>query len=593
MADSIQQLAQDIPFEGMLEENAGFGGIGGFVFLLGKTDDEPSYWSPARDLWLKKFYRNTDTIKIAVNTFISKAVTIPVHIYPRDRSVKKHIRDAMQLEEALIDQSGLFKGFEVEFSKFVNDFLTTDSGGHMLVMGDGPALGPIVGQATGLLHLDSTRCWRTGNPVYPVAYTHKNGRVYALHYTRVISLANLPDADLSLNDVGLCPVSCCLMSAKEIRDVYNLSAEKMGSRPQRQVFYVEEGATIDQLNGAVEFAERKLDASGLKHFSRTLLLAPKIAGQKLKLNVLNLTGTHDGFDRMDVSIIDMASIAASFGLDLIDLAVNFGVAGQTRSTAEVQDRKGRGKGVGQLLEAVIKQLARKFLPRHLYASFDNQDDAQDGEQANIWNIRSMARERDMTSGTTTPRIERQRMLINNEITQEQFEELELMDGRMPDGTDVILLFYSEDPFSVADLVDVRNILMPPQGEKLPLDPQTPNSEAGVIKHRPSFPVRRLKAETPPPKKEEVKPEEPPPPDPALLAVEETKNEALDRIDDAIRLCSIALFNVTNSRLSRFLRWQMAALKKLKSMYEEYMPMPSSMGQDSIISDTQLLPTGGV
>lgn len=586
MAESIQELAKDVPFDHLLEDNNGFGGIGGFMFLLGKRDDEPSYWSPYRDIWLKNFYRENDPIKIAVGTFVDKAVTIPVHIHAKDRSVKKHIRDSAQLEDALVNQSGLFKGFEVEFSKFIIDFLTCDNGGHMLVMGDGPALGPIVGQATGLLHLDSSRCWRTGNPIYPIAYTHKTGKVYALHFTRVISLSKLPDSDVTLNDVGLCPVSCCLSSAKELRDVHILSSEKMGSRPQRRVFYVKKGATIDQLNSAVNFAESKLDAQGLKLFARTLLLAPKVAGQELELDTLDLTNTHDGFDRMDVTVIDMASVAASFGLSLFDLAISFGIAGQTRATAEVQDRQGRGKGVGQLLEAVIKQLNRKYLPKHLYAAFDNQDDAQDAEQASIWDLRSKARDRDMTSGVTNPRIERQRMLQHGELTEEQFEEVELMDGRMPDGTDVIYLFYSEDPFSVADLVDVRNILMPPQGEKLPLDPQPPN----IVKHRPSYLVRRFleKAQTPPKKEEE-----PPPPDPALLMIEETKNEALDRIDDAIRMCSIALFNVTNSRLSRFLRWQMAALKKLKSMYEEYMPMPAQMGQDSMISDTQLLPTGGV
>lgn len=594
MADSIQQLIQDVPFENVSQNND-FGGIGGFTFLLGKTDDEPMYWSSSRDQWLREFYRRVDPIKLAVGTFVSKARTIPVYIYPRDRSVKKHVRDAKFMQDALRKQSGLFRGFKTEFSKFVTDFLTTDNGGHMIVMGGGSADGPILGPASGLYHIDSCRTWRTGNPVYPLVYTSRNGQFYKIHYTRVISMSNLPDGDVLMNDVGLCPVSCCLLAAKEIRDIYTLSSEKMGSRPQRRVLYVEEGATIDQLNSAVQFAETKLDNQGLKMFARTLLLAPKVAGQKLKLGTLDLTNTHDGFDRLDVTLLNMAAVAAAFKLDLQDLAIAFGVAGQNRSTAEVQDRKGRGKGVGELLEAFMDELDLKFLPEHLRSSFDNQDDEQDEGQANIWNIRSQARDRDMTSGITTSRIERMRMLEHNELSEEMFEELELMDGRMPDGTDVILLFYSEDPFGVADLVDVRNVLML---DAFPVQPETP-----IVKSRSRFFMKRsLERESPDKKKESyfvqrllekagtvpVENTEPLPPDPAMLALEDTKNEALDRIDDAIRMCSTALFNVTNSRLSRFLRWQMAALKKLKSMYEEYMPMPSTMGQDSIISDTQLL-----
>ena len=134
---------------------------------------------------------------------------------------------------------------------------------------------------------------------------------------------------------------------------------------------------------------------------------------------------------------------------------------------------------------------------------------------------------------------------------------------MADGTDVLLLFYSEDPFSVSDLVDVRNVLATPDTATVPVTP--------TVKTVP--PVESVA---------------PLPPDPAMIAVEETKNAALDRIDMAIQSCSIALFNVTNSRLSRFLRWQMVALKKLKSLYEEFMPMPSMMGQDALIADQQLL-----
>lgn len=539
MSTEIQQLARDVPFE-TLEENFG---INAFVLLTGKLDDEPDWWSPSRDAWLRDQWRRIDPLKLAVGTFISKAKTIPIRIYPRDRNVKKYVRDALLMEKRLMRNSGLFKGFKREFSKFIQDFLTQDNGGFMVVMGPGPASGPIRGPASGLLTLDSARCWRTGNEEYPVTYQHKDGKTYQLHYTRVITLSNLPDSDILMNDVGMCPVSCCLMAAKEMRDIYQHSAEKMGSRPQRQVLYVEEGATIDQLNNAIEFAERKLDMGGLRLFSKTLLLAPKIASQKLKLNSIDLTKTHEGFDRFDVTLLNMADIAAAFKLDLWDLAIAFGVAGQTKAGAEVQDRKGRGKGVGELLEAFVDEIELKFLPEHLRCSFDNQDDEQDEQQATIWNVRSQARDRDMTSGATTVRVERMRMLENNEVTQEQFDELELMDGRTPDGNDIIYLFYVDDPFNVQDLVNVR-VNTPA--------PVTPTLDAMGV----PMPIY------------------PNPFDPIL-----------DRIDEAIRLCVVELWRVSASEPSRRFRWQMAALKKMRSLYELE---PAVLGQEALIGEDQLL-----
>jgi hypothetical protein len=69
----------------------------------------------------------------------------------------------------------MLKGFQNELSKFINDYLTTDNGGFMMLLGPGKPDGPIVGQVVALLHLDSCRCFRTGNVEYPVRYEHTDG----------------------------------------------------------------------------------------------------------------------------------------------------------------------------------------------------------------------------------------------------------------------------------------------------------------------------------------------------------------------------------------------------------------------------------
>lgn len=416
-----------------------------FAFLTPSGDRLPPHWSRVRDSWLRQFWLQIDPLKIVVNTFVTKASGIPLRILPSDRGVKRHIQQAVDMEYALVVQSGIFEGFRNHFERFGQDYLTQDNGGHALVMGPGPAAGPIIGPATGIYHLDAARVTRTGDPVYPIVYDHTDGKRYRIYYTRWLSAVNMPSPRTELNGVGLCPLSNVIDSATEMKDISIMSQEKMGSRPARRVLYAKKGATIEQLKDAFGHFETKLDNEGLQRFAKTLLLAPKSAGHELDLGVLDVIGPHDGFSRMDVFIIDMAQIAAGFGLDLLDMAVAFGGANSSLGNQEVADRKGRGKGVNNLIERMAYELDYKFLPRHLVSSFDNLDDEQDEQQALIRDKRSTARERDLRNGVTTPRVERVLMLRRGELTPEEFEELEMFDGRQPDGTDLLLLFDTSDP----------------------------------------------------------------------------------------------------------------------------------------------------
>ena len=123
----------------------------------------PAYYSPARDVWLRNFVLKSDHLKITVNTFIEKVLAIPLNITPRDATVKTHVALARQIQDDIQRNSGMLKGFQNELSKFINDYLTTDNGGFMLLLGPGKPDGPIVGQVVALIHLDSCRCFRTGN----------------------------------------------------------------------------------------------------------------------------------------------------------------------------------------------------------------------------------------------------------------------------------------------------------------------------------------------------------------------------------------------------------------------------------------------
>jgi len=463
MAQAVTRIQSTLPFklpDG--DMNGAGGGMGwplSMAFVVAAPDRIPPHWSSSRDIWIRNFYRTVDALNVATETFISKATGIELWVAPKDNNVKRHMEQASQFTYALHNQTGVFAGFEDHFTRYIDDYLSQDNGAFMVVMGRGRADGPIIGPATGLYHLDSARCQRTGNAEYPVIYHHTDSKRYKIHYTRIISQVQRPSPKQELYGVGFCAISSCIDASIELKDVSVHSQESLGSRPARQILYVKEGATLQEVIDAADIYQAKQDSMGVESFSKTMFLAPRSPAGKLELELLRMLGPHEGFNRMEVSIINLATIAGAFGLDLRDLAISFGIASEGATSAEVQDRKGRGKGVNTFIEGFRKELDRKFLPRHLKSVFDNKDDQQDEHQARIWDIRSSVRERDLRNGVTSVRTEREKMVESGEITTEQFEAMELQDGRLANGTDILLLFETSDQ-EIADLLSISGVSNP-------------------------------------------------------------------------------------------------------------------------------------
>lgn len=453
--NEIAEVGRSIPF--VVDENLADaeGGMGFMMLRWASTgaDVIPPYWSQARDRWLRQFVYTNGPIKTAVNTFVNKLVTIPWSIQSRDRTISRHVLAAEQLEGTLRRLSGsmsssALRGFKSAFKMFAKDYLTQDNGAFMLILGDGPADGPIVGAPSGMMHLDSALCIRTRDDRYPVKYlnTGRGGdnKEYKIHYTRIIEMCNLPSSEVDLNGIGLCPVSCCLEAAQELYDIYQYNREMFGSKPPRQILYAKKGATVKTMVDAIQAWQLKLAQDSRTHFGGTLLMAPRGMGQEMELDKVDLARMPEDFNRRDVTTIDKSEIAAAFGLDLRDLSYTLGAPSRT-GDAEVQDRKGRGKGIGEFIETFIERVEENYLNGDLFMMrFDNMDDEQDEQEASIRDKRSTGRERDLRSGVTTVRVERETMWTGGEITYEQFCEMELQDGRLPEGLDVLLLFQSED-----------------------------------------------------------------------------------------------------------------------------------------------------
>jgi hypothetical protein len=419
-------------------------GGGGFTILnwLAKAGELiPGWWSQSRDNYLRKFWLGSDVLSGAMYSVVSRISAIPCRVEARDMNVQSHQELAVLYSDLLFKKSQLLQGWSALMEHAIQDYLGQDNGMFIEVLGGGDPSGPIDGNPISLYHRDASRCIRTSDPEFPVAYLDKNGKRYKLHYTRIIYSSQLSSPMLDMNSVGFCAVSRCVNAAQNLIDIARYKQEKLGSRPPRQII-LGKGVTATQIAKAFAVANAQMDSQNLSTFSKTVVLGAQDSNVGLEL--LDLASVPDGFDENTATNLGVYIVALAFGTDARDFWPATS-SGATKADALVQHMKARGKGTAQILQVLTEQLENKFLPKELKLVFDLQDDEEDELQAGIRSTRAVTRTNDLKSEVMSMRVARENALRDNDLTQEQFEELELSDGRLPDGMPVLTLFYSKDP----------------------------------------------------------------------------------------------------------------------------------------------------
>jgi len=206
-----------------------------------------------------------------------------------------------------------------------------------------------------------------------------------------------------------------------------------------------------------------MDAQNLSRYSKFVGIGDRTLPEA-GLDMIDLASLPDGFDEETSITLGMYAIALAGAVPPRWLWPAT-TTGATKADAMYQHVAGLTGGPGATLNMIAKMLggakqggglmpgAPRFLPKQLYMEFDFQDDEQDRTAAEIYKIRAEARERDLNAGVITVRVARQQMAKSGELSDDEFELMELEDGRLPDGKDVLNLFY-EDDADIQALLDI-------------------------------------------------------------------------------------------------------------------------------------------
>lgn len=450
-AASIEQLQQAVtdPIFRMNQEQGQSINVLSWLITTADTLIAP-WWSRRRDAQLKYLATQSDFFQGAQYKVSAKLTDVPFVVQPRDPSVKSHRKQAEEFTAALIEGSELGQGWGTFLPKFLSALWTQDNGAFAEIIGDGEPDGPIKGPALGLKVLDTARCTRTSNPLFPVIYNTTQGRRYRYHYTRIMFTSQMPDIAEEMFGVGHCWLSRAINSVQNLIDIGVFKQEKLGSRPHRRMI-VGKGVEALEVWDAFRRAEMQMDAQGLRRYAKNVVIGGLTKDDSIE--TIDLTSVDDLSDEKIMTDIGVYVLAMTGGFPprWIWPATT---TGATKADAESQHMAGVGSG-GQVLHDIAYMLGGsdrgnihntgKFLPAHLKMVFDYQDDLEDKNKADVRLVRAQGWTQNLTSGLINHRVAREQMLDAGDITEAQFEDLELTDGRLADGSSVESLFYTSDP----------------------------------------------------------------------------------------------------------------------------------------------------
>lgn len=413
-----------------------------------RGDTFPAWWTPRKDAYNRRILTQNDWIASATETVRIKLSSIPFSVQPKSRSIQAHA-ELSDYYNTVFQVS-----WELCKAPFVLDVLTQDNGGFLEIL-DAPGdlrTAPDQPRLTfgGLRHIDASTVQRTNDPDFPILVRHTDGNLYKLHDTRMLDLVSMPSADIRMNGVGLSHLSRAVRNIQLLTDISILYQEFLGSRPLSSIL-VGQGIQSETLKEIFDKADERMDAEGLSRFSRFVYVGIEETEGDLKQVLLKLLP--EGFSKKDEIELAIMLFALAFGVDAREFWPAT-MTGATKGDALVQHMKMQAKTPAWFIESIQNRIMFKILPPALELVGEGlADDEGDFTRQQIYSTNLNTSSTAISAGIYDERVARVQALELGALPEEEFERLELEDGRLTDGSDVLTLFYVQDVY-LSNLLDL-------------------------------------------------------------------------------------------------------------------------------------------
>lgn len=277
-------------------------------------------------------------------------------------------------------------------------------------------------------------CQRTGDPTFPVVYTHKPvggpEKMYKFHHTRIIYRAQMSTTRRDMFGIGISGASRCVRSILRLDDINLLEDELLGARPISQLLFSRVISAEDMETAFTKADTKIIEELGnldRRRTSRSVFVSAQGPADLVKassIEAIDLKRLPEGYD---------PEVYMNLAVNIISMALGFDarefwpatVRGATRADAEVQHLKSMRKTPGIWVGDFSKELDSKWCPSSCYITFDQQDDEQDRARAEIRQLRAQTYSQYLggTGQSLDTKTIWQIMLEEGDITEQQYEAL--------------------------------------------------------------------------------------------------------------------------------------------------------------------------
>jgi AraC-like DNA-binding protein len=374
------------------------------VFAL--PTDLPPYWSYQRDVILRNtiLYEASywgSAVGIAINKVAAQSFDI-------EGDVPRRIVDAQNL---LVQWSG--DSYVRGMSKLMLDYLTTDNGAFVEIVRQSSAAGSKI---VGLVHLDSLRCQRTGDPETPILFRDLVGGLHELKDYQVMEFTDMPDPGYSWLGVGHCAAERAYDQIYKMAGVTRTVNEKITGSGAHQMAFIS-GMSNNQMSQVIATAQSEAQAKGLLYYQGTIIVAAQ-GDLPVDTKTLQLRGLPENFDQKETLDEALLSYANALGLVLTDLQPLSGQGLGTGKQAEVLEDKAQGRTIAAFRKMFTHAMNEWVMPDKTTFAFMERDLRDEQQRAAVEDTRETTRGKMIASGEVTAQEARQLAVDAGDLPKE-------------------------------------------------------------------------------------------------------------------------------------------------------------------------------
>lgn len=325
----------------------------------------PPYWSRLRDRVLRGTVHAESMWASAVGIAITKMASKGWNV---DGASPGDAPTTTKRTQALFHGAEFGKGWVHCISRGLRDYLTTDNGAFLEIIRETERRSSRI---KGLAHLDSLRCWRTGNPERPVVYEDQDGHYHELYYHEVIELCDMPDSSDDYHGVGFCAASRAYRAIAKLASIEQYFLEKVTGSRANEIHFIN-NVTEAKVRSALSTADAEQLQRGAYVYKGVVVVA-SMGDQQISGYRIPLAEVPDGFDRDGEFNKALLTYADAIGLDIQDLQPLTGQALGTGAQSRVLDDKARGKGLASWEVQLEHQINEKVTAQSVTWQFIERD----------------------------------------------------------------------------------------------------------------------------------------------------------------------------------------------------------------------------